>query len=162
MNKYRNHVFVIPEDDANRQMANGFVDHHAVATTAIQVMPSAGGWPAVLETFEREYVARLRNWPATHVVLLIDFDEGVEPRRERFARAIPEEFRDRVFVIGTSDEPETLRTSVGRTFEEIGKALAAECDEDQSALWQHEQLSHNDAERERLAEVVKPFLFGGG
>jgi hypothetical protein len=43
MNKYRPHVIVIPEDDANRQIANGFLLHPAIATRAVGVMPPAGG-----------------------------------------------------------------------------------------------------------------------
>ena len=50
MNKYVECVYVIPEDDADRQIADGFVLHPRVKEAPIQVLPPAGGWPKVLET----------------------------------------------------------------------------------------------------------------
>ena len=44
MNKYAPHVYIIPEDDRDRQIAEGFVNHHEVDDRRIQVMPPAGGW----------------------------------------------------------------------------------------------------------------------
>ena len=32
-------------------------------------------------------------------------------------------------------------------------------DADTTALWGHEQLNHNDPDRQRLVQTVKPFLF---
>jgi hypothetical protein len=46
VNRKRPHVFVIPEDDANRQLANAFVlevDHDR----QIMVLKEAGGWLSV-------------------------------------------------------------------------------------------------------------------
>ncbi len=81
MNKYAKHVYVIPEDDCDRQLAVGFVDHFSVATNRVQVMPPAGGWSEVLDTFKTEYVRRLHDDPLGHVVLLIDFDGRYADRR---------------------------------------------------------------------------------
>ena len=44
-------------------------------------------------------------------------------------------------------------------YEEIGKSLANDCDAGTAEHWDHEQLKHNDAERHRLVQTVKPFLF---
>jgi hypothetical protein len=74
INKYAPHVYVIPEDDADRQLADGFILHHAVKVQRIQVMPVAGGWPNVLKTFEDEYLQALRNNSHAHVVMVVDFD----------------------------------------------------------------------------------------
>ncbi len=41
VNKYKEHVYVILEDDANRQIADGFVGHRNVDDRRIQVMPVA-------------------------------------------------------------------------------------------------------------------------
>jgi hypothetical protein len=159
MNKYAPHVYVIPEDDADRQIADGFVLHPQVKDTRIQVVPPAGGWPKVLKTFQDEYVLKLREYPHTHVVMLIDFDDHIEERKADFEQEIPAEFKTRVFVIGSKRKPETLRREAKKSFEEIGRSLADECDAGTAGLWGHEQLSHNDAERQRLVQTVKPFLF---
>ena len=159
MNKYVPHVYVIPEDDADRQIADGFVLHPSVKDTRIQIAPPAGGWPKVLKTFRDEYISKLRNHQNTHVIILIDFDDQVMNRKAEFEAEIPVEFNTRVFVIGSKDKPETLKKGVKKSFEEIGKSLADDCDAGTATLWGHEQLSHNDADRQRLIEIVKPFLF---
>jgi hypothetical protein len=67
--------------------------------------------------------------------------------------------RDRVFVVGSKHEPETLKRALKIGFEAIGKSLANDCDTGTAECWDHEQLQHNDAERRRLVQIVKPFLF---
>jgi hypothetical protein len=158
MNKYAPHVYVIPEDDANRQIADGFVLHPRVKEMRIQVMPPAGGWPKVLKTFGDEYIRKLSENPNTHVVMLVDFDDQVEKRKVDFEQAIPAECKARVFVVGSKQTPEALKKQVKKSFEEIGQSLADDCDAG-TAFWGHEHLSHNDAERRRLVEVVRPFVF---
>lgn len=159
MNKFLKHVYVIPEDDADRQIAVGFVDHPQVKHTRIQVMPPAGGWTKVKDTFREEYLPRLRDYPGAHVVMLIDFDGQVEERKLDFEQSIPAEFRSRVFVIGSKDTPERLKKEAKQSFEKIGESLADECDADAVELWDREQLVHNRVDRLRLVETVKPFLF---
>jgi hypothetical protein len=159
MNQYVDYIYVIPEDDANRQIADGFVLNPRVNDLRIQVVPPAGGWSKVLKTFKDEYIPKLRNQTKTHVVMLIDFDDQVERRRTEFENEIPDEFKARVFVIGSKHTPETLKRSARRTFEEIGRSLADDCDTDTAALWCDEQLSHNETNRQRLVEMVMPFLF---
>ncbi len=159
MNKYESHVYVIPEDDRDRQIAEGFRLHHEVDARRIQVMPLAGGWPNVLKTFQDEYIQTLQNYPKAHVVMLIDFDGQIEKRRAKFEQAIPDDLKVRVFVVGSRDEPETLKRALTIGFEEIGKTLANDCAADSAIHWDHEQLHHNDGERQRLVQTVKPFLF---
>lgn len=159
MNKYKDHVYVIPEDDADRQIADGFVLHHRIDSRQIQVMPIARGWPNVLSSFRDEYIQILRNNPRSHVVMIIDFDGHTDDRRAKFENEVPEQLRARVFVVGAKDTPEILKNSLKLSFEKIGIALAVDCDEDTTEHWDHEQLRHNDAERKRLVQTVKPFLF---
>jgi hypothetical protein len=159
MNRYAPHVYVIPEDDCDRQLANGFILHDQVKAQRIQVMQPAGGWHEVLKKFEIEYIKRLLEDPLGHVVMLIDFDDAYAVRRQRFEEAIPDGLKDRVFVIGVSHNPEELRRALGKSFEEIGKSLAHDCFGDTTILWHHDQLRHNDPDRQRLMAVVKPFLF---
>jgi hypothetical protein len=158
INKYRPHIFVIPEDDANRQLINGFLLHDAVADRAVDVRAPAGGWSKVLLVFEEEYVPLLYGSPHTHVMMLVDFD-GIEDRRNAFDKKIPDELRTRVFVLGSKDEPETLKREFGMSFERIGVSLAQECVEGEFRLWRHAHLIDNEAELRRMIDVVKPILF---
>jgi hypothetical protein len=159
MNKFHPHVYVIPEDRADAQLANGFVNHHAVRSARMQVMPEAGGWRNVLKEFRDEYVGTLRAYPQAHVVMLIDFDGHFDQRRREFDEAIPVDLKMRVFVLGPKHTPQVLKGAIKEDFESIGRALANDCDANSTLLWGHEQLVHNDPDRLRLTQIVRPFLF---
>lgn len=161
VNKYKPHVFVIPEDDADRQIADGFVLHPRVAARQVQVVEPAGGWSRVLDTFKEEYVPLLQN-AHTHVVMIIDFDGDAAGRRAHFQAEIerlPEGHRARVFVVGPRDTPESLRQSLDKGYEDIGWSLADDCDIERKDTWDHQLLQHNEADRLRLLQTVKSFLF---
>jgi hypothetical protein len=159
VNVYQPHVLVLPEDDANRQMANGFVLHAHLKQRNIQILPPSGGWGKVLASFVNDHIAGLRKYPHRHLVLLIDFDDHVDERREHFVAQFPPDVRERVFLLGTSSEPEPLKKSHGNSLEAIGKQLATECERDETELWAHRLLAHNAAERQRLNAKVKAILF---
>jgi len=159
VNKNQSHVFVIPEDRRDEQIANGFAQHDSVDARRIQIMPSAGGWRKVLDTFLNEYVPLLRGNRHTHVVLLIDFDGKQDHRFTDFQLQIPAEVQSRVFVVGPETTPETLRQALGAGYEGIGRSLAVDCEGGTTTTWGHEQLRHNENERRRLVEAVRPFLF---
>ena len=160
MNKYASHVFVIPEDDCDRQLVNGFADHPRVLAPRIQVMPPPGGWSVVRQTFEMEYIPRLRQYLLGHVIMVIDFDGVYTERRTEFEKVIPDDLRQRVFVIGARQTPEKLKLELGKTYEQIGMSLAEDCHAGTELVWSHEHLKHNDPDRNRLIEIVKPFLLG--
>jgi hypothetical protein len=159
MNRYAPHVYVIPEDDRDRQIADGFVLHDQVRTQRIQVMPPPGGWREVLKTFQAEYVRRLREDLQGHVVMLIDFDGDYNNRFIEFKTAIPADLSERVFVIGAKQTPEDLKREIGKSLEDIGTLLANDCYAGTEIVWTHEHLRHNDPDRHRLINVVKPILF---
>lgn len=151
MNRYQPHVFVLPEDDANRQLANGFVNHMAVNQNKIRVLPPADGWTKVREKFSSEHCAGMENYPQRLMILMIDFDSNAV----RYQKMnIPTGLRDRVFVIGVLSEPEKLKE--GRSYEEIGHELAENCTTNQYTAWGHPLLSHNAAELSRLRSSVRP------
>jgi hypothetical protein len=160
MNRYARHLYIIPEDDCDRQLADGFVLHYQVKSQRIQVMPPAGGWSEVRKTFTTEYIERLRQYPLGRVVMLIDFDGNYVDRREHFEDAIPQDMKQRVFVLGSKVTPEDLKKELEKNFEQIGLSLADDCFSGTEATWGHEHLKHNDPDRLRLANIVKPFLFG--
>lgn len=159
VNFYKPHVFVLPEDDANRQIALGFVLDPGVKQRNIQILPKSGGWGKVLDSFVNDHVEGLRKYPLRHLVLLIDFDDQGDARRGHFLQHFPHDVRDRVFLLGTSSEPEPLRKECGNSLEAIGKQLAAECYRGETNLWAHELLAHNAPERQRLDAKVKSILF---
>jgi hypothetical protein len=80
VNKYKPHIVLIPEDDANRQLAIGFLQHYAVNTGVMDIRAPAGGWPEVLAIFQKEYVKYLHAYSNAHVCMLVDFDDNIEGR----------------------------------------------------------------------------------
>lgn len=158
VNRHQAHVMVLPEDDANRQIANGFqlqVDHNR--TRRMQILPVAGGWIEVLDLFESQHIAEMDRLPLRLMVLLIDFDGHIDRLATAQGR-IPDGLRDRVFIIGVFTRPEELKHSLG-SYETIGSALADDCREDQSNTWGHPLLRHNTNEVQRLTQTVRPILF---
>lgn len=159
LNKYKPHVFVLPEDDANRGMANGFIKYLDDSGGAqIRVLPSAGGWGKVVEAFKSDHVLLMGSLPERHFILRLDFDE--QPNRFAEVRVgVPDSLADRVFIIGTWSELEKMRAALRRRLEDIGTDLARECRDDAATLWNHELLRHNAAELKRMTEKLKPILF---
>ncbi|MBH8564166.1 hypothetical protein I8748_18565 [Nostoc sp. CENA67] len=158
INKYQLHVFVLPEDDANRQIANGFTLNLNLNSRAIQVLPEARGWENVVEIFTNDYATTMRQYPKRMIVLLIDFDED-EDRLSYVKDKIPMDLIDRVFVIGALSEPEILRRDIRKSFEDIGESLAKDCSDNTNKLWGHDLLKHNRTELDRMIVSIKPFLF---
>jgi len=100
------------------------------------------------------------------MVLVIDLDgrQGGEDRRDRLSEvldSIPADLQDRVFVIGSAHDPETLRASTRQSLETMGSLLAQECRDEnfeQECLWQHPQLAHNQREVERIHAFVRQYI----
>jgi hypothetical protein len=157
VNKYQPHVLVLPEDDANRQLANGFLLDQSLSMRKIQVLEEVGGWTQVLERFLSDHVVDMERYPVRFMVLLIDFD-GREERLDDAKARIPAHLTDRVFILGALTEPEALKVSLG-DYETIGLAMARDCREETDRTWGHNLLRHNTGELERLREHVRPILF---
>ncbi len=160
LNKFVPHVFVIPEDRANEQIANGFVLHDQVKQRQIQIVPCATGWRSVLDKFKVEYIPYLQKYKQGHVIMLIDFDGHYAARRADFELAIPDDLKNRVFVVGARQTPEDLKKELARNFEQIGLSLADECHQGAETVWTHDHLKHNDPDRHRLIQIIKPIIFG--
>ncbi len=156
LNRHRPHLLVLPEDDATRSLANGFVD---ASTGPMQVLVPVRGWPHVLAEFKRSYVEHLRKYSQGHLVLLIDFDDDFPNRLAYFQSQMPVDVADRVYVLGALTEAETLQRQTGKKLGPLGVALADECRNNTQTLWNCAQLQHNQQELARLIVQVKPFLF---
>ena len=110
-NREKPHVLVLPEDDANRQIAIGFqLRLDWFVQRQIQVLPPAGGWNKALETFESDHIGSMDRNPKRFLVLLIDFDCD-DGRLDRAKYSIPHQLEDRVFVLGAWSSPEKLRSA---------------------------------------------------
>lgn len=161
-NKYKPHVLIYPEDDANREIANGCLFAPRLkpsALTAIQIMPPAGGWMKVVEKLETSEEQAMNRYPGRILVLLIDFDGRIS-RLDRIRQKVSESLRERVFVLGVLSEPEKLRSMVGGgSYEKIGYTLVEECPDSLSDLWNHPLLRHNRDEVRRLMARVNRLLF---
>jgi len=158
VNRYLPHVLVLPEDDANRQLANGFLLDQYVSTHKIQVLPEVGGWTQVLELFLSDHVVEMDRYRGRFMVLLIDFDGRKERLPDAKAR-IPEHLTDRVFILGAWSEPEALKKASLGSYETIGLAMAQDCREETNTTWGHDLLRHNASELDRLRVHVRPLLF---
>ena len=157
VNRYLPHVLVLPEDDANRQLANSFLLDRNLSTWRIQVLVEAGGWSDVLERFLSDQVVDMDRYPKRFMILLIDLD-GREDRLQYAKSRIPERLTERVFILGALTEPEALRADLG-SYEAIGLEMARDCREETNKTWGHRLLRHNERELDRLRASVRPILF---
>jgi len=159
VNKNLPHILVLPEDKADSQLANGFhLEIDLTRQRQMQVLPVAGGWIEVLERFKVDHVIEMERYPKRFMVLLIDFD-GREDRLDKAKEVVPNDLKERVFVLGVRSEPEGLRKAGLGSPETVGKALAKECREETDATWGHDLLRHNASELDRLRKDVRPILF---
>ena len=160
MNRYKPHVLVIPEDDANRQLVLGFQLHYLVREDLIHVERPARGWTNVRDFFLRDHQPLMRKFPDRFVVLLLDFDGDIN-RGEEIRGVIDQELQARVFILGALSEPEVLKSSVGEHYDAIGTRLAGDCREEmtEANLWSHQLLRQNQVELQRARQVLSGFLF---
>jgi hypothetical protein len=89
---------------------------------------------------------------------LLDFDNQID-RPDRVKDNVPEDLRNRVFLLGVQSEPEALKQAGLGSFEDIGKRLATECREGIKDVWAHQLLRQNAGEISRLEQSVRTFLF---
>jgi hypothetical protein len=154
----RPHLFVLPEDEANLQLATEFLAQvDANRQRQMYVLAVANGWNRVLDLFESVHVAEMDRYPQRFMILLIDFD-GRQERLNIVKARIPDHLIDRVFVLGAFTNPEALKTALG-SYEDIGLALVQDCREDTDTTWGKPLLQHNTDELDRLREDVRPILF---
>jgi hypothetical protein len=155
LNKYKAHLYVLPEDDATKDIAVGFND---AIEGPMQVLKPAGGWTNVLKLFKETYISHLRQYANAHLVLLIDFDDDFPNRLQNFRNEIPQDVEGRVYVLGALTEAETLRTVSRMSFSKIGIELANECSQNTAVVWDNSQAKHNHPERMRIHAGCSHFL----
>jgi hypothetical protein len=152
-NKHLPHLLVIPEDDANHDIVTGFRNHTFVNSRQIQVENVANGWKKAVDRFVDDHSGLMRKHKMRHVLIMIDFDRR-EDRRDYIWKEIPNDLKDRVFVMGSQVDPERLCARLGLSREKIGAALADECAGRQGTVWQSDMLAHNQMELERMRSTI--------
>lgn len=160
INRHLPHILILPEDDANRQIANGFILDQNLNKSPIQILPYDRGWENLLKTFINDHLPKIRQFQQRRMVLLIDFDQ----RQDRLSYVqgyIPDDLIERVFILGVQSNPERLRRVTNKSFEGIGETLAEDCAKNTNELWGHDLLEHNRSQLDRMILSVKPFLFVG-
>ena len=153
VNRHQKHILVLPEDDANKDIVNGFVlDWNK--EIGLRICPVARGWVHAFSDFSRNYLPDIRNYPECRFVILIDFDNQFQDRWGRFCELVPEELKDRVFLLGCTNEPEDVRRGQKTTFEGIGKMLAEDCNRGTRTQWNRDAFKHNIPELDRLKQSL--------
>lgn len=152
-NKYLPHLLIIPEDDANRQLVNGFTKNLSIESRQIQTDKVAGGWSDALKAFVDVHVPLMREYKNRYVLILIDFDER-ENRMGKAQAVIPEDLAERVFVMGSWSEPEKLAAELNMSKEKVGEAMASACVDGGIGVWESDLLVHNQSELRRMQGCI--------
>ena len=174
MSTNKREIIVISEDDANRQIANGFKVYEKVKFRNIYVFPESvigkGGWEKVIKWFFDTQISGMYSNPNRVAIFVVDFDkkkgyeDDKEYHKECVKRKTPIDLENRIFVLGSLDEPEEIVKGLKGTKKErwntLGENLAKDCDKDTNDFWQHKQLRHNLPELKRMRSIVKPIIFG--
>lgn len=71
-------------------------------------MSVAGGWRKAMKALEQNHIRELAKYPNRRLLLVIDFDNDFDARLQDFRALIPDQIKDRVFLLGTLSEPEDL------------------------------------------------------
>jgi hypothetical protein len=141
-----------------------FLMNHTVNGRLTQPLKNAGGWKKALDTIQDPAVINgLETYSRRHYLIVIDFDTHVDERISYYKELVdnlPKSVGDRIYLLGTFDEPKDLKEACGLKLEDIGRQLAQDCPPAPTyGLWSHAHLQHNAAELERLVAQVRPFLF---
>lgn len=164
INKYDDHLFILPEDGAYRSLSLGFIKFSQTDIGRIQIGDSARGWQNVLEQFSRTCIPSMERYQKQYTLLLLDFDGKGETRVNNIQSYIPSHLEERVFFLGCQNEAEDLKRELGGgRLEKMGETLAQICYDNFSGQtenpWACIQLRHNARQVRRLTEKVRPFIF---
>lgn len=164
MNFHTPHLLILPEDEHDQRLANGFAGHINIDRRKIQMLAFANGWhkaqARITEPGSNE-IQHLTRFSSAHLLVVLDFDKQ-SGRLQEIRDKIPPTIAERIYILGTWDEPQTLKKQLGYklSFEAIGAALLEDCLEPANGniTWQHPVLLHNQAELQRFKSDVCPFL----
>lgn len=159
VNYEKNHLYVILEDAPYREILNG-TKMTNFNYNLVKVKNPSRGWKAVFEDFDNS-IPLLRKYQHRHTLLLMDFDDEDKSSENNFTRRlktfndlIPNEFKDRVFILGVNHKESEALIKLFKTpdFEKIGKILVENCPKSDLSNWKNIHLECNLPEIERMKE----------
>jgi hypothetical protein len=140
-------------------MVNGFSTLLEINERQFYVYDLARGWERGKETLLKLSKGYMREYPSSYALLIVDFDRNAH-RGSEIKNQIPEEVRDRVFVVGVLNEPVNLKNSTGMKFEQLGLQIAEGCKDSNIDFWERQELlAHNVDEIRRLSKAVRNLFF---
>ncbi len=155
VNFYKEHLYIFLEDEKYQKIMNGVNLTQHVNNGLIQLSHLSGGWLKVFEDFSdlKNSIRLLRKFKNRHVLLLIDFDCNFKIKLENFHQLVPDEFKNRVFILGIDNkESEDLMKFFNCNIEEVGKKLVENCPDGDLSNWKNSHLECNLPEIERMRE----------
>ena len=151
INIYKPHIVILPEDRANRQIANGFLV--AIHSTQVKIENEIGGWLKVVDSFHTSYSNTMRLYANRYLIMIVDCDK-THDRISNIRANLPDDIIDRIFILGCISEPEKLKTARLGSYESIGRRIADECRSKSDEIWQHDLLKNNFEEIVRLRKTM--------
>lgn len=160
MNRQRDCIKIVAEDEALRSVAVGFFSQSLDITNNIDISRYKRGWPDVFASIP-EYVDLLKRYKKMRIIVLIDYD-GKPSRYDYFRDNVDVEVRDRFFILGALNNVEKLKECCGATsFENLGALLEGEARIKNlpHSKWQCEELKDFLHEAQRLCDNIKDFFW---
>jgi len=156
VNLYQEHLYVLLEDEEYQKIMNGVNLSLHVNNDVVKISHLSGGWGKVLEDFRdpKNSIGLLKKFQKRHALLLMDFDYEFNSRLEEFRQLVPDELKNRVFILGIDNkESEDLAKYFKCNSEEVGKKLIENCPNGDLLHWQNIHLRCNLSEIERMREA---------
>ncbi len=152
VNYYKEHLYIILEDEKYQRIMNGVNLSLHVNASVIKISNFSGGWGKVFKDFQSS-ISILEKFQKRHTLLLMDFDDDFESRLEEFHNLVPDELKNRVFILGIDNkESEDLARFFKCNIEEVGKKLVEDCPNGNLSNWRNIHLECNLLEIERMRQ----------
>jgi len=153
VNFYKKHLYILLEDAPYREILNG-TKMTNFNYDVVKVNHLSRGWKVVFEDF-MDSIAMLKKYENRYTLLLMDFDYKFISRLEKFHQSVPEELKNRVFILGIDNKESDALKSFFRTpnFEKIGKNLVENCSDGDLSNWKNIHLNCNLPEIERMRDA---------
>lgn len=157
VNRYEPYLIVLCEDNAYKDIFLGFeISEHP----QISLKPVYQGFDDILFqlTNPNSMTSKeLKRYNKSYVLALTDadLDSQSESNIKKLKDSIPNEYKDRVFVMGSKYEAENIkRAIIGKgKWKGVSQELEKSCRDENCELWRDEMLNHNMEEIISLRKV---------
>lgn len=160
INNYLQHLNVIIEDEAYKEILSGVRLSLNVQESLIKINHVSAGWTGVFDDFENS-IGVLNKFTNRFTLLLMDFDDkeastttSYDKRLLRFHKIVPNNLKGRVFILGVNyKESDDLKKYFQMNLEEVGKLLITDCPSGDLSQWKNTHLECNMSEIERMKKA---------